>query len=114
MTAGDISQRMLDNAGTLLREEGFELETALFPAEKIPFADATFGLVAARVAPHHFSSPERFVAEAARVLAPGGHFLLIDGSVPDADPEDVYKRQAHANPERARRRPFSAGSGGCP
>jgi SAM-dependent methyltransferase len=87
VTAGDISQRMLDNAGTLLREEGFELETALFPAEKVPFADATFGLVAARVAPHHFSSPERFVAEAARVLAPGGHFLLIDGSVPDADPE---------------------------
>jgi SAM-dependent methyltransferase len=29
----------------------------------------------------------KFVQEAARVLRPGGHFLLIDGTVPDDDPE---------------------------
>lgn len=87
VTAGDISERMLENAGRLLRQEGFEAQTRLFAAEAMPFADGSFGLVCARVAPHHFSSPERFVAEAARVLAPGGHFLLIDGTVPDADPE---------------------------
>jgi ubiquinone/menaquinone biosynthesis C-methylase UbiE len=63
------------------------VETRLFPAEEMPFPDASFDLVSSRVAPHHFSSPERFVAEAARVLRPGGHFLLIDGSVPDDDPE---------------------------
>lgn len=28
-----------------------------------------------------------FLAETARVLKPGGHFLLIDGSVPDGEPE---------------------------
>ena len=39
-----------------------------------------------RVAPHHFSSPARFIAEVARVLKSNGHFLLIDGSVPDDDP----------------------------
>ena len=87
VTAGDISQRMLEGAGALLRDEGLELETSLFAAEEMPFADGSFGLVTCRVAPHHFSSPGRFVAEAARVLAPGGHFLLIDGSVPDADPQ---------------------------
>ena len=87
VTAGDVSARMLENATKLLRDAGFELETRLFPAEEVPFDSGTFDLVCARVAPHHFSSPEKFIAEVARVLAPGGHFLLIDGSVPDDDPE---------------------------
>ena len=40
-----------------------------------------------RVARHHFSSPESFISETARVLKRGGHFLLIDGSVEDDHPE---------------------------
>jgi SAM-dependent methyltransferase len=87
VTAGDVSARMLANAAKLLGEAGFGLDSRIFPAEEIPFPDGTFGLVTVRVAPHHFSSPARFVAEAVRVLRPGGHFLLIDGTVPDDDPE---------------------------
>jgi SAM-dependent methyltransferase len=69
-----------------VEEDGLHLDTVLFPAEAMPFADNAFDLVTVRVAPHHFSSPEAFVAEVVRVLKPGGHFLLIDGSVPDNDP----------------------------
>jgi ubiquinone/menaquinone biosynthesis C-methylase UbiE len=87
VTAGDIAPRMIENARTLCAEAGFSIETRLFPAEEMPFANDTFDLVTTRVAPHHFSSPERFVKEAARVLKPGGHFLVIDGSVPDDDSE---------------------------
>lgn len=87
VTAGDVSPRMLENATKLLADEGFTLETHLFPAEEIPFADASFDLVTVRVAPHHFSSPKKFVAEVARVLKPEGYFLLIDGTVPDNDPD---------------------------
>ena len=87
VTAGDVSPRMLENARRLLREAGFALEVVLFPAEEIPFSDATFDIVTVRVAPHHFSSVRSFVLEAARVLRPGGHLLVIDGSVPDGDPE---------------------------
>jgi ubiquinone/menaquinone biosynthesis C-methylase UbiE len=87
VTAGDVSARMLENASKLLKDAGFELETRLFAAEEMPFEDATFELVSVRVAPHHFSSPAKFVSEVARVLMPGGHFLLIDGSVPDNDSE---------------------------
>jgi SAM-dependent methyltransferase len=39
------------------------------------------------VAAHHFSSPEDFIRETARVLKPGGWFLLIDGSVEDHQSE---------------------------
>lgn len=85
--AGDVSARMLENARKLLWEEGLELETSLFPAEQMPFPDNTFDLVTVRVAPHHFSSPEKFITEVARVLKSGGHFLLIDGTVPDNDTE---------------------------
>lgn len=78
---------MLENASKLLAEAGFSVETRRFPAEEMPFAARSFDLVTVRVAPHHFSSPQKFVSETARVLKPGGHFLLIDGSVPDDDPE---------------------------
>ena len=86
VTAGDIAPRMLENARRLVEEAGLALDTKLFPAEAMPFGDRSFDLVTVRVAPHHFSSPEKFVAEVARVLKPGGRFLLIDGSVPDNDP----------------------------
>lgn len=87
VTAGDIAPRMLENAQKLCTEAGFTIETRLFPAEEMPFADGSFDLVTTRVAPHHFSSPGNFVQETARVLKRGGHFLLIDGSVPDNDSE---------------------------
>lgn len=87
VTAGDIAPRMLQSAQKLCAEAGFAIDTQLFPAEQMPFADSAFDLVTVRVAPHHFSSPAKFIQETARVLKQGGHFLLIDGSVPDNDPE---------------------------
>jgi ubiquinone/menaquinone biosynthesis C-methylase UbiE len=87
VTAGDLAPNMLENARRLAGEAGHEITTRLFPAEEMPFPAQSFDLVTVRVAPHHFSSPEKFVREVARVLRPGGHFLLIDGSVPDDDPE---------------------------
>lgn len=87
VTAGDIAVRMLENARKLCADAGFSIETHLFPAEEMPFADRSFDLVTVRVAPHHFSSPEKFVLESARVLKPGGHLMVIDGCVPDDDPE---------------------------
>lgn len=86
VTCADIAQPMLDRVEESARERGLRVATCRHPAEVMPHADATFDLVTSRVAPHHFSSPESFVRETARVLKPGGHFLLIDGSIDDGDP----------------------------
>ena len=87
VTASDISPAMLERTSELAAAKGVVVRTALHEAERLPYGDATFGLVACRLAAHHFSQPSSFVSEAARVLEPKGIFLLIDGSVPDGEPE---------------------------
>jgi SAM-dependent methyltransferase len=89
VTAGDLSERMLENAALLAREDGFEIRTVLHSAEELPVPDRSLTVVSCRVAAHHFSSPEAFVQEVARVLVPGGWFILIDGTVPDESPSAV-------------------------
>ena len=46
--------------------------------EAIPFRDGSFDLVTCRIAAHHFASVGAAVRQVARVLRPGGTFLLQD------------------------------------
>jgi ubiquinone/menaquinone biosynthesis C-methylase UbiE len=87
VTLADLAQPMLDRAARTAAERGLTVQTRLHPAEAFPYAGGEFDLVTCRVAAHHFSSPENFIRETARVLKPGGRFLLIDGSVEDDQPE---------------------------
>jgi ubiquinone/menaquinone biosynthesis C-methylase UbiE len=87
VTASDLSPAMLERATELAASKGVALETILHEAENLPHESGTFQIVTCRVAAHHFSDPRAFVNESARVLAPGGVFLLIDGSVPDGEPD---------------------------
>jgi len=47
-------------------------------AEDLPFDDATFDMVVTCLAYHHLDSREQFLAEAARVLAPGGRLVIAE------------------------------------
>jgi len=87
VTLADIAAPMLERAKESAIKRGCEVQTREHPAEDFPYEDDSFDLVTCRVAAHHFSSPAKFVAEAARVLKPGGVFLLIDGTVEDDQPE---------------------------
>lgn len=87
VTASDITPAMLENTAKLAAEKGFRIRTAQHAAESLPYETASFDIVTCRVAAHHFSDREAFLDEVFRVLKPRGHFLLIDGSVPDDEPE---------------------------
>ncbi len=87
VTASDISAGMLDVATKLALDKGYFIKTVLHTAEEFPYEDESFDLVSCRVAAHHFSDREAFLCETFRVLKPGGYFLLIDGSIPDGEPE---------------------------
>jgi SAM-dependent methyltransferase len=86
VTLADLTQRMLDKAASIAAQRHLTVKTALHPAEQLPYPAEYFDLVTCRVAAHHFSSPERFISETARVLKQGGFFLLIDGTVADGEP----------------------------
>lgn len=101
VTCADIAAPMLDRVREAAQERGLTVETRQHPAEEFPYADASVDLVTSRIAPHHFSSPESFIRETARVLRPGGWFLLIDGSVPDDEPEAeewLHQVEKHRDP----------------
>ncbi len=87
VTVTDLAQAMLDRTAQFAAERGLKIEVRRHAAEELPYADASFDLVTCRVAAHHFSSPERFIAETSRVLKRTGFFLLIDGTVEDGAPE---------------------------
>ena len=86
VVATDITPEMLAETAKLAAAQGHaNVESARADAEALPFADASFDLVSCRIAPHHFGNVPRFIAEAARVLKPGGTFALVDNIAPDAD-----------------------------
>lgn len=82
--AADLTPEMLDHAIPYLREQGLaDVERLVADAQDLPLDDASVDIVTCRIAPHHFPDPAAFVAEVARVLRPGGHFLLVDSTVPE-------------------------------
>lgn len=52
------------------------------PSEKMPFPDASFDVLTACMAYHHFSDKAGFAREAARVLGPGGVLYIADPKFP--------------------------------
>lgn len=80
--ASDLTPEILHHAEQFLHDQGCtNVEMLLADAEDLPLPDHAVNIVTCRIAPHHFPHPERFVQEVARVLQPGGTFLLVDSTV---------------------------------
>jgi ubiquinone/menaquinone biosynthesis C-methylase UbiE len=81
--ATDITPEMLQQTAVLATKRAVtNLTTETADAEELPYAAARFDLITCRIAPHHFPHIGRFVAEATRVLQPGGLLAVVDNVVP--------------------------------
>jgi SAM-dependent methyltransferase len=78
----DLTPQMLPHAARLAAGRGLSnVAFAVGDVDDLPF-DSAFDLVTCRIAPHHFAGVGRFLAEAARVLRPGGLLAVVDNVVP--------------------------------
>jgi ArsR family transcriptional regulator len=77
--AVDSSPRMVEFGAQLARDHGVSnLEYRLGDLEAPPIADASVDLALFSQALHHAQKPARAVAEAARILRPGGRIVVLD------------------------------------
>lgn len=91
IVASDLTPEMLAAAERFIREQGIENASfEIAEAEHLPFADASFDIVSCRIAPHHFADVHAFCREVARVLRPGGRFVLIDSWSAEDDELDAF------------------------
>jgi len=87
----DLTPDMLRETARLARERGLDnLSTRLGDVERLPYAAGSFDVVTCRQCAHHFPHPDAAVAEIARVLAPGGVFLLLDSVAPEDPKQDTF------------------------
>ncbi|HEY7381137.1 MAG TPA: class I SAM-dependent methyltransferase [Gaiella sp.] len=88
-----------------LRESGLEVVTCdpapgmqpdvVCRAEELPFADASFDVVACRTAPHHFADVRAAVREMARVAA--GRVLIVDTIFMGDEAEEAERLRDHSH-----------------
>ncbi len=77
--AVDNSSRMVEFGSAVARENGFEnLEYRLGDIEQPPVGDGEVGVALFSQALHHAARPAVAVAEAHRILEPGGQVVILD------------------------------------
>ncbi len=80
ITGIDLSPEMLREAETHTRRAGLDdrVSFKLGDVERIPFPDQSLDLVVSTLSLHHWGEPVPVLNEVARVLKPGGAFLIVD------------------------------------
>ena len=98
----------LDRSAEMLRLARIKLDAANLPRVELrlgdilaaPFADGAFDTLLLHQVLHFLDQPQAALAEAARLLAPGGQLLLVDYG--PHDPEALSDRVPHRHPGFAR------------
>ncbi|KGC32176.1 class I SAM-dependent methyltransferase [Burkholderia pseudomallei] len=89
--AYDLAPQMLATVEAAARERGLSnVRIEQGAAERLPFADASFDWIVSRMSAHHWHDVPRALAEARRVLKPGGRVLFVDVAGADHPLADTY------------------------
>jgi ArsR family transcriptional regulator len=79
VTAVDISPAMLEQLTARAKQKGIaNIETVTGDIESLPLPDRSHDVVVLSQALHHANDPARALAEAHRILVPGGALLVLD------------------------------------
>ncbi|MFN2744518.1 MULTISPECIES: class I SAM-dependent methyltransferase [Bacillus] len=90
-TGIDVTEEMVKTAALFAKEKNARNVTFLQgDAENLDFPDASFDIVTCRFAAHHFPDIRRAMTEIARVLKPGGSFILVDHHAPENKALDKF------------------------
>lgn len=104
ITEVDVTKEMLDVGRKTNEKEGItNVEYVLCSADETPFEDATFDVIASRLAFHHFTDPDSIFKEMNRLLKRKGKILIADMIIQDLqtrDSLDMYERMR--DPSHAR------------
>lgn len=91
VTGIDLTPEMVAVATELARQRS--LANVTFEqgdVTALPFDAGSVDVVTSRYSAHHFADPAGALAEAARVLLPGGRFLLVDVVAPEEAALDTF------------------------
>ncbi|GHH60725.1 class I SAM-dependent methyltransferase [[Pseudomonas] boreopolis] len=109
VVAYDLSAQMLDVVASAAAERGLDnIRTVRGAAERLPFADAEFDVVASRYSAHHWSDVGQALREARRVLKPGGTAAFIDVMAPGAPLLDTHLQAIELLRDTSHVRDYSA------
>jgi SAM-dependent methyltransferase len=76
----DITPAQLETARRLQRETGLDMEFVEASAEDVPLEDQTFDLAVSEYGASIWCDPKLWIAEAARLLRPGGRLVFLCNS----------------------------------
>ncbi|HNM78625.1 MAG TPA: methyltransferase domain-containing protein [Tepidiformaceae bacterium] len=87
----DVTPEMVVAATALAAQRHLDnVEFRTGNVESLPFVTGSFDVVTSRVSAHHYSDIGRALAEAFRVLKPGGLFLISDTIAPEVNEFDTF------------------------
>jgi ubiquinone/menaquinone biosynthesis C-methylase UbiE len=94
----DPTPAQLETARRMQAETGIEFPLVEAPGEDVPLPDASFDLAFSEYGASLWADPQKWIAEAARLLRPGGRLVFLTNSMlshlctPDLDNDPIVNR----------------------
>ena len=110
VTAYDLSEKMLAAVETEAAKRGLSnIVTRQGVAERLPFEDVSFDVVASRYSAHHWRDVGMGMREISRVLKPGGLLVMMDTASPGEPVRDVFLQTVEFLRDMSHVRAYSPG-----